>query len=594
MNKSTRRPQQKRYRTPAAGSRKRRNRRRKSRILPVLGTVAFVIVILGALAGYFLYRRYSYGMERADLNAYFNVQDASSYPVFFEGQETEAVAKKINGVCYLSLADVHTYISDRFYYGEADRVLIYTLPDAVNVVPVAGDASNPAADEGGGGYGYDVARLEGDTLYVALDYIKQFFNVTYTVYDDPNHLQLVTDIWQMETVLIGKDTHLRLRGGVKSEILKDLEKGDRVVIVDDSLGDWIKVRTMDDYTGYVENKFLGEKEPYSVGTNEIPEPVFAGNTRPHRINLGWHQIGGVGGNDTLEEVIAQAKGLNVISPTWIGLSDNAGAISSFGTPDYVQTAHQRGLEVWALVSDFANEGIAVEEVLARTATRATLIDNLINEARRLSLDGLNIDFEKVPAEAGDDFIQFIRELSIACRANSLVLSVDNYVPYGFNDYYNRREQGVFADYVIIMGYDEHYAGSAEAGSVASIEYVRYGIEATCAQVPAEKVINAVPFYTRVWTTSQSGVSSYATGMDAARQAAQEYGMTFTWDDTTAQYYAQTTTAQGNRVEIWLEDSESIEAKIAVMRTNGIAGIACWRLGLESPDVWDVIAAYVAR
>ena len=166
------------------------------------------------------------------------------------------------------------------------------------------------------------------------------------------------------------------------------------------------------------------------------------------------------------------------------------------------------------------------------------------------------------------------------------------MPYGFNDYYDRTEQGIVADYVVIMGYDEHYAGSSEAGSVASIGYVTYGIEGTTAQVPSSKVINALPFYTRIWTVSSSGISSRAVGMKLAKDEAASSGIEWTWNNETAQYYGDIANSDGSVTKIWLEDAESIAAKLAVMKANNLAGVAAWRLGFETPDIWDVIYKYI--
>ena len=115
------------------------------------------------------------------------------------------------------------------------------------------------------------------------------------------------------------------------------------------------------------------------------------------------------------------------------------------------------------------------QLLSSSLARKTLIDNLMMQVQQYNIDGINVDFEKVSEECGEHFIEFIRELSIECRRNQKVLSVDNYVPMGFNSHYELEEQGKVADYVIIMGYDEHYAGSWESGSVASIDYVENGI-----------------------------------------------------------------------------------------------------------------------
>lgn len=102
-------------------------------------------------------------------------------------------------------------------------------------------------------------------------------------------------------------------------------------------------------------------------------------------------------------------------------------------------------------------------------------------------------------------LSFIRELSIACRANNIILSIDNYVPE-YTYYYNRREQGIVADYVVIMGYDETLPSSETPGPVASLNFVRKGITDTLNVVDKSKVINGIPFYSRVWCTTPDGHS----------------------------------------------------------------------------------------
>ena len=216
-------------------------------------------------------------------------------------------------------------------------------------------------------------------------------------------------------------------------------------------------------------------------------------------------------------------------------------------------------------------------------------NNLIKQALRFSLEGINIDFETLSEETGPHFIQFLRELSILCRANKLVLSVDNPVPQ--NDYtyhYDRESQGEVVDYVIIMGYDEHYYGSEKAGSVASLPWVEQGITDTLKEVPAEKVINGIPFYTRLWKTSAGIVTSEAIGMDAADEVISKYKVETYWDKNYSQNYGKF--EKGNDLyQIWLEDEKSIAAKMELIKNYNLAGVAEWKLGFERASIWKVIA-----
>lgn len=404
-------------------------------------------------------------------------------------------------------------------------------------------------------------------------------------------MQIYTEWDKRQTAPVTKDTQVRYQGGIKSDILTDVSAGDQVIVLEE-METWTKVKTQDSFIGYVENKRLGEKtEEEPVPVTDYAEPEYTANTRDHKINLGWHVIGGVDGNDTLEAAVAQTKGLNVISPTWFTLTGNEGDFSSFATTSYVEKAHEMGLEVWALVGNVDSVDVDLYTVLGKTSNRRHLILQLLAAAREYNLDGLNIDFENVSLDAGEPFIQFIRELSIPCRKYGIVLSVDNYVPMNHTDHYDRAEQGVVADYVIIMGYDEHYNGSDEAGSVASINFVENGIKNTVADVPKEKVINALPFYTRIWETGEDGISSQAVGMEMAQTYVADHGIATRWDEVTCQNYGEFQDG-GRLCQVWLEDAESIKVKLNIMEKYEIAGVAAWRLGFETADVWDEIEAYM--
>lgn len=212
-------------------------------------------------------------------------------------------------------------------------------------------------------------------------------------------------------------------------------------------------------------------------------------------------------------------------------------------------------------------------------------------ASAYNLDGLNIDFEGIPAETGPHYIQFIRELSIQCRKKNIVLSIDNYVPTSSTDYYDRKEQGVVADYVIIMGYDEHWRGSGKAGSVASIGFVEDGIVHTLEEVPAEKVINAVPFYTLVWRTEGGQTTDETLTMANTAAYISRNSLSPIWDETACQNYVEF--ESGNVLyQVWFEDTQSLQVKLNIMDKHNLAGAAGWSLGLQSEDVWPLFETYI--
>lgn len=564
----------------------------KKKGIPVLIAIVLIIVIFGVAFGGKILDRYSYSKERADLYDFFKINGDSDVAIVLQNEMLEERGRLLDGTYYVDLATVHQYFNDRFYEDKGEGLLLYTLPE--DIVRCVIGTTEVSTSEGTKDLGYQVSRYEGDTLYIALDFIKQYTNFSYEAFTEPNRVQIYTQWDERQTASIKKDTAVRVRGGVKSEILTDVKADDKVIVLE-QMETWSKIKTSDAIIGYVENKRLKNiSMELPIPVTDYQEPEYTSITRDYKINMGWHVVAGVAGNDTLAECVANTKGLNVISPTWFKLNDDFGGFTSFATQQYVDKAHNMGLEVWALIENIEyKDSINMYNILSSTTNRTELINHLMDEVLMYGIDGINLDFEQISMDCGEHYIEFIRELSIPCRKNGIVLSIDNYVPTGYTNHYNRKEQGIVADYVVIMGYDEHYAGSSEAGSVASIDFVEDGIRQTVEQVPANKIINAIPFYTRIWETNGSEVSSQAVGMDTAEEYIRAHDIEVNWDEATCQNYGEYTNG-GILYQVWLEDEKSIEVKLNVMENYGIAGVASWRLGFEKPEVWDVIEAYLNR
>lgn len=559
----------------------------KKKMMPVLVALGLIVLIVAAAGGVFLYQRYSYSKEEADLNVYFGTGSPEEMAIVLNDGMTEEKGLWKDGHCYLTLDAVHELLNGRFYADDNEKLLLYTLPDKTDRI-----GFGESTDEG-----YVAAFEQDGKVWLALDYVKRYTDMEFTAYTEPNRVVVTTSWEERQTAEVKKDTALRVRGGIKSEILIPLEKGTQVTVLE-QMENWAKVQTQDGYIGYAELKRLTEQNPYTPDKNTgYTEPDYTGNKRDHKINLAWHQVTTEAANATLASYMSGVTGVNVISPTWYSLYDNEGILDGIASPEYVRQAHAMGLEVWALIDDFTHRtdnGVDPQLVLSYTSKRTAIIDMLMIEAERCGFDGINVDFEKITDEGGEDYIQFIRELSVACRQRGLVLSVDNYVPRNFNAHYEWKEQGVMADYVIIMGYDEHWGGSEVAGSVASLGYVTEGIEKMVEEVPADKVINAVPLYMRIWTTDGNGVvTSKAVGTQTAYDVLAKNGVMPVWDEVTGQNYAAFETADG-LVQVWLEDEQSLAAKVGVMKQHGLGGIAAWKLGFDErrKNIWGVISEFL--
>lgn len=570
---------------------RKKKRRRNPQVIPVMIAILLILIVGGGMVIKMLYEKYSPSKELADTNEYFNLTDDQDIAVIYNDELLEDKGRLIDGRVYLHVETVYQYLNSRFYWDGTENIYLYALP--TELVSVEVGSSDYTVSKAKQSEGYVILRADGNDAYVALDFIKKYTNFTYEYWEAPNHVQIFDEFGSKDVVSAQKNVQVRYKAGIKSPILTTVDKGTTMYVLEEpeEIEEWTRVLTKDGYIGYVRDKQLSGVTQEELAEPEFTDPEYTSISKDYTINLAWHQVTNTDANDQLLSRIADTKGLTTISPTWFSIADTDGNISSIASQSYVNYAHQQGLEVWGLVDNF-KDGVSTYDTLSKTSSRQRLVNQLTAAAIQYGLDGINVDFELITEDGGRAYIEFIRELSIMCRINGIVLSVDNYVPTASSGQYYRAEQGVFADYVIIMGYDEHYAGSEEAGSVASYDFVERGIQKTLEEVPKEKVINAVPFYTRFWRTDENGeVSSEALGMDSADAKARNNDVEPVWDETTHQYYIELE-YEGSIYQMWMEEERSIEEKMTLIKQYGLAGVAAWRLGYERPGIWDVILKYV--
>ena len=603
---------------------KKSNRARRRRRILILRCLLVLILIIAAIGGFIIWRKYGASDEKADLEQYYDIENKDEFGVVINNQvvkrdtesqdaasdssESLAPGKMYDGQYYVEYSIVRKMINKRFYWDSNENLLLYTLPEGnVSVVPDSKEYTESGETKS---EDYVILKTDGTNAYIAIPFLQMYTNLEYTAYEDPARVVITSDWGEIQTAKVKRNTQIRYQGGVKSPVLTDVKKSDKVTVLEDEDA-WTKVASEDGMIGYIKTKALKDigKETTSRDFNE---PEYTSISKDYKINMVWHNVTNATANGAVLTNLKSTRGLTTIAPTWFSLADTEGNISSLADEDYVKQAHQSGLEVWAVLRDFhggINSYDETYEVLSYTSKRQKVIDQVISKALASGVDGINLDFELVSSKCGVHYIQFVRELSARCRQNQLVLSIDNYVPQPYNQHYDLEEQGAVADYVIIMGYDEHTDGSYEAGSVASISYLKDGVENALLSVSSDKLIAGVPFFTRLWKETpktdeelaeEAGteaanypnkISSKALGMDEAVKTIKEAGATTQWDDTTKQNYAEWTSGS-DTYKIWLEDTQSLEEKLKVIQQNDLAGVAEWSLGRESSSVWKLILQYI--
>lgn len=595
-------------RRPDSRSRKRallKKRRRRNLILKI---TLFFVLIVSVIVGALLIKKYKPSKNEADLKEYYGIQNENQLAIVIDDSLVGAHGMMFDGNAYVEYSVVRDFLNERFYVDHNENVLLYTLPEGTISAEVG--SKDYLLQKEKNSANYVILKMEGNVAYIALDFVQQYTNMDYRTYEDPNRVVIESGEGTRTAATLKKDTKVRAEADVKSDILDSVSKKEQVVLLEKK-DDWAKIRTANGFIGYVKQKHLKD-EREEVLDRAFEEQIYPNISKDYTINLAWHVVTNNVANQTILETIADTKGLTTLSPTWFVVNDTKGNIISYASSQYVNYAHQSNIEVWALVKDFdGGIGSAEEtlELLSYTSRREKLINQLMAEALKTGIDGINVDFEHVSKECGEHYIQFLRELSVKCRQNGIVLSVDNPVPSSYSTQYHLEEQGKVVDYVIIMGYDEHYKGSYMSGSVASPAFVEAGIQDALKEVPKEKLINAVPFYTRLWKEvpktqaeleAQQGteaaeyamkVTSIVYGMSGAEQVVANSGAEIVVDELTGQNYAEWE-ADGGTYKIWLEDKSALETKLQLMKKYELAGTAAWRIGFEKSDTWELILKYV--
>ena len=532
-----------------------------------------VLVILVAILGIVTHvvMKYIPSSEKMDLNEYYGEMADGEIALVIGTEKLEERGLVDGDRVYLPLDVVNTYLNQRYYWDSANQQILYATPSELT----SASASSEAGDK---------VWVKDDKVYLNLTYVQEYTDLDAYITKDPYRIAIQYKFKNVKTVTVKKNTSIRYRGGIKSAILTSVKKGTKLRLIEE-LENWDQVATEDGYIGYIDKKKVGEAEKTKF-ERSFKREQYSYLTMDSKVNMVWHQVTSTDANAYFADATANMTGVNVISPTWFYLTDTSGNIASIASADYVSQAHEKGLQVWGLIDNFTQE-VSTTETLSSTAARQNIISQLIQAAQDVGMDGINVDFESLSEDVGIHFLEFLRELSIECHKNNLVLSVDNPVPEDFTSHYDRAEQGRVVDYVIIMGYDEHYVGS-EAGSVASLPWVEQGIQDTLDEVPAERVINAIPFYTRLWRTTGGNVTSEAIGMDQAQQTIADNNVETYWDKTTSQNYGKYE-IDNSTYKIWLEDAQSVAEKVKLVSKYDLAGVSAWKLGFENSGIWKVIS-----
>lgn len=539
------------------------------------------VLITAVTAIYFIFPRFwtttQYTSDRVHLVVEGNIIEGSHSPIVENGQ------------LLFPLETVRKYIDPKVHWDENAGKVVFTTKDKllimksgkltamVNARPV--DLNVPV-------------RLIDEIPYIPVQVLDSMFGIELQWIEENNLAVLDYRKNTIDIAVVQKDgCFIRMEPTLWSAAVKShIGKGE-VLRVFGEHEKWYKVRSEEGFLGYIEKKLV--KTEMVVSGTDIPEPSnnnYAWKPEQGKINMTWEYVGNR--NPDVSK-LKSIEGLDVVAPTWFEIKDKDGTVSNKADKGYVEWAHKNGYKVWALVSNGFDPDIT-HEFINKTDIREKIYQQLLIYAKLYELDGINIDFENVYLKDKDMLTQFVRELTPLLKEQGLVVSMDvtfRSSSENWSMFYDRKALSEVVDYIAVMAYDQHWASSPTAGSVAELSWVENGLKRILEEVPKEKVLLGLPFYTRIWKEEvKNGVvklSSSAVSMGAVERIIRDRKLEVIWNEESGQNYVEY--KDGNaKCMIWIEDDESINLKASLVHKYDLAGAASWRKGFETEDIWMVL------
>ena len=488
---------------------------------------------------------------------------------------------------YLSTADMQNFFDEYLLVDEENQMIITTSNTKTVMLPFDETTINVNGVQKT--IKHSLLNRDGE-IYLPLTDLTDIYNIEVNYSAESNIITIDSLNRKFVQALSSKDMSVKYLPTVFSKTVDKVERGDTLVLVQDRENggnvvedNWIKVRTKKGEIGYVKLENITDE-------NTVREDLNINTAINGKVSLVW---------DYYSQYVSapvrngEIEGINVVSPSFYEITSSGDIDANIGRngQNYVEWAHANGYKVWPMVSNSELGDLdAISELLSTFENRSYLIDNILDELIDAGVDGVNIDFENMYQADKDNYSRFIIELAPRLREAGLTLSVDVTAPDGSETWslcFDRNIIGKVADYIIFMGYDQNGVSALEAGTVAGADWVELNIKKFLGQegVSANKLILAMPFYTRLWQESNGTLTSSVVNM---RSVTIPDGVEKTWDEKTKQYYIEYE-RNGTTYKMWIEDEESLKAKMDLINQYELAGGAFWSKDRESNTVWAIIA-----
>lgn len=498
-----------------------------------------------------------------------NVTQSMKYDVYIE-----------DDIIYMSTKDIANFFDGNIFYDNKYNQIITTYNTKVAVLGLNKKTINVNGT---------TVKINGmavekdDKFYLPFSEMSNIYNVEIKYSKESNILTIDSLERQQQKANVSKNISIKYKPTIFSKTLAKVKTGESVILIETLDDGWKKVRTNEGVIGYT-------KDITNIYTNR--EELKEEKQINEKVSMIWEYYSEYGSAPNMQGT--KIKGINVVSPTVANLIEGAKGKLNINIGEsgkkYIKWAHDNNYKVWGLVSNNSYK-TTTSEILNDYKLRENLINQIVDMAITYNFDGINIDFENIKETDKDMFSRFIIELSPRLKEYGKVLSVDVTAPDGSPDWslcYNRNKIAQVADYIIFMAYDQYGISSTKAGTTAGADWVETNIKKFLGQeeVAPEKIILGIPFYTRTWWKTADGVNSSVVSMKYIDSVIPE-GTTKQWDEDLKQYYVEYE-KNGKNYKMWLEEENSIKAKLDLMNKYNLAGAAYWQNGMELPIIWDLI------
>lgn len=598
--------------------RERRRSRRAGFILICTGLLA-ITGITGA--GFVLLNTFGLGgiqpnMEVIPFREYHQIRGT---PIILDGEFSPYEPYIRDGQVFLPV-DFLTFPGPHLYWeSQLNLLTITTLEELTRVNLITGEAFTNFAPIN---WTVEIPVI-GGMAHLPMDFVRENFDLN--LHLSPENILVVdnTNNRSISHSVLAEEGIIRHQPDILSPIVEKISRGTtlhafpvegeiidpeteiRTVGIIGEAENFTRVRIQNGAFGFIANEELSDAD---ITEGFTRQPLPARNHLNEPAIIAWDLLTNPAASYTPASRTLH-RGVNVLAPKWLRFERThySGALENISSADYVNWAHNNGMQVWPLLFDYQDP-----QVLNLIFSQSHLRDNVINDLMRIAaaynFDGIMIDIEGTNAGNQMYFLQFLRELSPIMREHGLIFSVAVFVPAPWRQYYNHAEVGRVVDYVAVMAYDEHGAfianlhEDATVGPNASIGFVRNAVEYLVNVMDSNQIILGLPFYTRIWEIRQNeyGQNHYtdrAVGIQLGQNIFANAGAPLIWNEHYGSYFATFATAENGQDVVtlaWVETERSLALKTALVNEHNLAGVAGWRRGLETPGVWTTIYNTIHR